>query len=407
VGERKGLWSFSVGRKAYNRVTVYERTPNGPLWIQWWTGRGERHREPIKDSAGNPCLDRSIAEELARRASDAQAKAREQASADNLLGRPPRRTLGELLTRYHTDRESEWGERHRRAQRGYRAFWLRAFGADYPLPLSAATVEKTVSVAGKASRWGARARQAYLRYIVDAVAYGEKKLKWYGEADNLSAVSFPRVQSTSRPYEVEEMLAMLEAAPEIDLRVAAALNLAYDTQRRPGAYRRLKREAYRRVRGTPVIAFPGETDKAGKAQLTVISESTAALIEELLETKASTRSGYVFYGDRRRNLGALGALTDKSLRRMVRRVEALTREWAAEGRAIHPVPSLKNRAIYGVKHRAVTDLSREVGRRGVSKQSGVREETLDRHYDQYDMDESAKVAEAAERLKRKGGTEKG
>jgi hypothetical protein len=298
-----------------------------------------------------------------------------------------RHTLAELLNTLHKARESGWAPSYIRNQKRMRAFWIEALGQDCPLPLPAGIVEDAARDAARAKGWTPRTHQAYLRYIVDAAYYGQRKLKWYGEQDNLSSVDFPAVQTISRPYSKDEIRRLLACAEAVDLRLAAWLHIAYDGARRSTAIRTLPASAYRVEGDRGTIHFPGHTDKARRSGVVVLSQSGREVVERLIATPAVKSSGLLFPGEWRGPRRA--CMTDRTLRRKLRALEQ------AAG-----VDSIPGRAMHGVKRRATTDAIRLSGVRTAAKQSGTSEATLQRHYDQDDMDDKAELADRLEALKR-------
>ena len=119
------LWRRSVGRKGFNRITVYERIPEGPLQILWWV-RGGAHRESLTTLDGVPIFDRSEAEEIAKRIAhriEKEGPLKATPLRDQLLGtlrKPERHFVGELFTQMHTDRSAEWSKKWAQDQRRYR-----------------------------------------------------------------------------------------------------------------------------------------------------------------------------------------------------------------------------------------------------------------------------------------------
>jgi integrase len=385
------LWSYTVGLKGYNRVKVYELTPGGPIYIQWWDASG-RHRESLRNVAKQPVVDRKLAILIANRASVEQAKARERKNAGVLLGIGETKLLTDLLTELHNAKQAEWSDKYKRDQERMREFWLRALGDKAPLPIPPEAVERAVRIAAKAKRWSPRSQQAHLRYIIDAVSFAQLKLKWLTESDNLSAVSMPRVESTSRPYTQAEMKALLMHAASIDLRIAGVLHIAYDGARRANAIRTLRASAYnvREIDGVMrgVIAFGASTDKARRSGEVVLTESARAVIEALLQDKDVRATGWLFPGEKRKANTKRGPLTYKTLIGLLRDVEKAAGVEHIEGRGLH-----------GVKRRAVTDARRVSDTRVVSKQSGTSEPTLRDRYDQDELEEKAKHADRLEELK--------
>lgn len=57
-------WRYRTGRKAHNRVTVYERPDGASIYIQWWED-GERHQKNLRTILGQPVTDRMLAVRIA------------------------------------------------------------------------------------------------------------------------------------------------------------------------------------------------------------------------------------------------------------------------------------------------------------------------------------------------------
>ena len=304
----------------------------------------------------------------------------------------PGRTLLDLLRRLHADKAADWSHAYNRAQERYRRFWLRALSPNHPLPLTPADVEKRARIAARVRSWSLRSHYACLRYIVDAAYYGQRKLKWYSEADNLSAVTFPRVQSVSRPYSVDEMTRLLAVSPAVDLRAAVALHIAYDSQRRATAILSLRADAYavEEIKGKAygVIQFPGHTDKARRSGRVVLTDIGRQLVEALLATPEVKASGFLFPGAKRSSERPLNRITFRTFCKLLNRVE-----YAAG------VEHVKGRGLHGVKRRAVTDGARVASLAAVSSQSGTNAETLRRVYLQDDLPLKADLADALNAIK--------
>lgn len=376
------LWRYTTGNKGLNRITVYERIPDGPLQIEWFDRDG-RHRETLKNMAGVVILDRDIATEIADSASTAQRKRREAGAAYELLGRPDPRTLKELTDAYHNAKEAGWSHHHVRIQKGLRDFWLLSLGGNTQLrEITPARVNQVVRIKAKGKDWSPRSQQKYLRYIVDAFTYAERKLKWIGEANNLSAVDLPRPRGVSRAYSLEDIQAMIATAPQVDPRIAAALWVLWVTGRRLNAVRTLTVAALEHEGERLVIQFPGETDKARRSGRAYLGERAACVVRALLELPAVQASGLLFpatiEGKPKR------ALSDGEFRELLRTVEQRAGVELRRGRGFH---AIKRRFSSESKDKAAA-----------SKQSGTRRETLETHYDQDDPAPKIALADDLDRL---------
>lgn len=398
--ERPGLWRFKVGQKGLNRVTVYEREAGSPLQIEWFDAAG-RHRETLTNTAGHPVLDKELAEEIARRSSEAQRRRREAKTAEALLGQKRRRTVGELLAAYHEAREPDWKAEHRRTQRLLRGFWTQALGKATPLrDVTPDRVERVVQTGARAKAWSARTRQKHLKYIVAAMNYARKKKKWISEAEDLSAVELPKSDARGPAYSREEMAALRDAAPDVGVLVAAAIEVAYATGRRLTAIRTLPVSAYRvetvAGREVGVVTFPKETDKAGRAGEAPLTAAARRAVERLLERPAVRASGLLFpSGDtgRREPLRRKRwhSISGKDLTDLLHAVERKAEVEEVPGRAWH-----------GIKRRTVTDQRRAYGgdMGVVSRQSGTTEEVLRRIYEQDDLAPKVALVERLEAYSR-------
>lgn len=356
-------------------MRVYERYPGGPLQIEY-TGAD---RQTLTNMADEPVTDRAIATKIADRLKDRLEEGSSQRVARAVLGLPEPRTLRELLTRYHADLEPEWSEGHLRTQRHLRDWWLERLGGSTELRrINEATVEREIRLATDARKWSARTRQKYLRYIMAAYRYARLKLKWIREGDALTGVTVPKPKRGGPSYSHAELLKLLKAAPGVDVRVWAALEAAYDTQARSRAVLHLRTEDY----DAGLLTFRAKYDKAKAERVAVLSPSARRAVEAVIA--ASPGPWLLMEAGRR--------LTYDELLDLLRATEK------AAG-----VPYVSGRGWHAVKRRAVTDARRAVGDMGaVSKQSGTTAATLERIYDQDDMEPKQAVADAMERLRHGG-----
>lgn len=369
------LWSYSTGIPGLSRVRVYERRPGGPLHIEFTGG----DRQTLSNLANRPIVDHTLATKIANKLSNRLERTGTRQSAREVLGLAAERTLSQLTARYHADRGDGWSQEHRRHQERLRDWWLERLGPrTLVYQVKEADVEAAVRKHG--TEWAKRTRQKYLRYVMALYNYAHRKLRWIKEEDALRGVDMPKPSRGGPSYSHPEMIAMLRKAPDVDLRASAALEIAYDTQARSRALLHLGTTD---VSG-PEVTFHAAYDKAGQARVAVLSPSARKAVERLLE--AHSGSEWLFEDDG-------GRMGYDQLLRLLRAVEK------AAG-----VAHVKGRGWHAVKRRAVTDARQAVGDMGaVSKQSGTLASTLERIYEQDDMEPKRGVAEAMEQLRRSAG----
>jgi integrase len=366
------LWSYSTGIRGLNRVRAYERIPGGPIQVEYTGGR----RQTLANLAGVPVVDRVLAEKVAD-ALAAKLKAKGSGKvAREVLGIEESRTLEELLDRYHRDRGPEWSEVHRKKQGATREWWAARLGLRTKLTeITEADVERAVSEWGRQHDWAPRTRQRHLVYLKAVFRYAHRKLHWIPAENSMSGVSVPRPDRGGPAYSTAEVRRLLEAAPSVDPRVAAALNIAYDTQARSRAVLHLRISDYL---GDGEVRFGKATDKAKKSRISALSPSAQAAVERILGPRE-----WLLEQDGRR-------MTYDELLALLRKVE--------ESAGVAHVPG---RGWHAIKRRGVTDARRAVGDMGaVARQSGTLASTLERVYEQDDMEPKRQIAEAMERLRR-------
>jgi len=299
-----------------------------------------------------------VAEKIARRMALAQERKRNQQAVE-LLGLPTGRTLKELLERRHADLARKWTPKYKRSRDALYRFWLDRLGDVRLTAVTAAVVER-VALEAQGSR-SVRWRQDVLRYLVDSFIYAEKKLKWIEARHNLSAVEVPAAKGKSVAYTEEEGRSLVRMLWTVHPVAGWMGTVAFQTGRRIGAIRTLKREHITTEPGWTLIAFPGETDKA--------RNSGVAAVHELPER------------------------TDWSVPPYEHCVAWLE---AAETRA--GISHLPGRGWHGLKRLYATLTA---GQPGADRQSGTRRETLEAHYRQDVMDPKKDVARLlAEKLAR-------
>lgn len=126
MGRPRNCWSLSVGERGH-RVTVYERVPDGALWLRWWApatpaerGRAERGRWRYRSLKHR---DRTLAETTARTVAG-------QLLQSTLAAESGRTTIGEVFAVYSSDvARYAKGDGPREARRRM-AVWSHVLGAE-------------------------------------------------------------------------------------------------------------------------------------------------------------------------------------------------------------------------------------------------------------------------------------
>lgn len=330
-------WRYTVGRKGVNRVTVYERDRGTSIYVLWHDDLG-RHRKSLATVLGHPVTDREIAIEAANRMAIAQKRKRNQQAAQ-ALGLPTKRTLGELFERRHSDLRVKWSEKYAKSRELRRAFWLTALGEECRLEaVSPAVVEMVAREAqgSKSDRW----RQDVLRYLVDSFGYARRKLKWIGEAHDLSAVDVPAAKGESKPYTLAEARKLLPALWDVHPVAGWIGEVAAQTGRRLTAIRKLRPTDVLEMDGCTVIQFPASTDK--------VRNSGQAVVD------------------------GLRARTDWTMPS-----QELCNAWIHEAEQRAGIQHQQGRAWHGLKRLYATLVA---GEPGADKQSGTLASTLETHY---------------------------
>jgi hypothetical protein len=368
------LWSYTVGERKLNRIRVYERRPNGPLYIEFYNGTG-RHQMSLTTATGVAIFDRELAKSIANSAASAQRKKREARVAHQLLGLPEPHTLSELLDKYWAARSAQWTVRSREDQVRIRQFWLTWLGPDRQLTdITPALAQAALRQAMRANNHlGPPSQVKYLTSLKSWFRHARTQLKWIGEHEDLEALGTPRVDSVSRPYTQEQVLRLLPATRQVDPRCAVLAHLAWISGRRATALRTLKASAYTRRGAYGVLHMPGETDKARKSGDVYLYGQVRELVEELLDQPAVKASGLLFPS---------GRLDDPAPRR-----KALgsmqSRTMLAEAEKLAGIKHVNGRAYHGIKRRfATTALAHDP--QAAAKQSGTLRKTLEAAYEQDD-----------------------
>jgi integrase len=396
-------WSEKVGGKGSCRVRVFERWPGGPIYAQWVLASGKKHTESLKTVGGKTIRDKALAVRIAK-AISAKLEDEAVATVRAALGLRVKRTLEELLTELHGVRGPAWDSKYKKGQERHRDFWYLKLGKDCALEnITAADVMSAATKAAKENAWSNRTHKSYLRYLVDAFLFGQNDLKWLGEDGNLSSVKFPKLDRNSKSYTEREILDLLDACPRVDLRVAAAAEIAFGTGRRINAIRQIETTDLVveeiEVPGfglihMMVVTWRGESDKAGKTSRSPLPPTARLAVEALLETRVVQESGYLF--PNRRDLSRLASTANEAKDIRPMREEDLI-EMLHEAEQLAGVPTLKGRAFHGIKRRQVTVAVEEVQNLEiVAAQSGTTVEMLRSTYLQEDLATKAGLASKLE-----------
>lgn len=366
------LWSYIAGTRGVSRVRVYERRSNGPLHVEWYRS-GQRFQRSLKTVTGEVIMDRRQAKAIAdRMVRDLEAS--HARTTDRLVyGFSGARTLASLLGQLHQDKASGWSEGYVRDQERYRDFWLEKLGAGTRLvSVNAAMVEAVGRREAARREWSDRTHGAYLRYLVDAFYYAERKLKWIEQRHNLSAVDIPSPNSKGRSYTKEEIRRLLPALEELGTVPGWAGHIAWQTGRRRNAIFTLPKTAVALEEGRAVIEWPEETDKAGREGMSVVVGPALRLLRDLMDRPGPYVVGVEPPSEEQRG------------------------DWMRAAEEAAGVKHVKGRAWHGIKRRWS---NRTDGMKGRSAQAGTREDTLQRVYDPKDD------LEAAEAIARKLASE--
>ncbi len=359
------LWRHTVGKKGVSRVTAYQRPDSPALYIEWWDDSG-RHRQALKALTGHPVTDRELAVRIVEEASKKQEQLSNQKAAEGFLGVSPNRTLAELLEALHSVRGQGWSDQHARDQFRYREYWLQKLGTGIRLSrVTAAAVESVVAKEAHEKSWSPRTVRGYLRYLVDAFSFAERKLKWIDPRHNLSAVDMPTGRGASNAYTLAEVRRLLPALEEVHPEAGLIGHIAWQTGRRLSAILALRAKDVRFEEGCAVIRFPGETDKARKTGEAALVGKAARNLRALTERRTKAR----LFGLSRNDL---------------------IKVWLPNAESAAGIDHVPGRAWHGIKRAYATATEGIVGR---DRQSGTREDTLREVYRQDEIGPKVELAE--------------
>jgi hypothetical protein len=372
-----GLFRYSAGRAGFNLVTVFRRYEGGPIYIETWPG-GKRRKQTLRKTLGAPLYDEKRAMHIA----DLVATKIERAAhgeIDKLLGIPEKKTLKDLLDAYHEKRGRRWGT-NKRHQELAKAFWIKRLGATTDARRVAGMVSDIEAIAAEEAaqrNWSPRTEGKYLKYLRTAFNFGRKKLKWFDEKHDLSALEIPPPDSVGESYSLDETRKLLAGTIEIDLRCAVAARIAYVSLRRIGAIRQLRTDNVKREGDDIAIYVHRSQDKVRKSGEVMIGDTESVeLIERLLKTPAVKASGLLFPN---------GDLNDKSASRRPVRYELLN-DWLIAAEKVAGVARVKGRGYHAFKRRAASEADKAGILGDAAQQAGTNEMTLRRVYVQHDRD---------------------
>ena len=366
---RPPLWRYTTGIKGVSRVTVYERSNRPCLYVDYFEESG-RIQRTIERHTGTPLPNTEQGRGLAVRFAERLTQEREQ-----LMYRRTARTLGvvapstlpELLKRLHVDKSERWSETHSRDQKRFRAFWTAKLGPVMLQQVSASLVERVAADEAKRRKWAPRTHGSYLRYIVDAFYYAERKLKWIDARDNLSAVDIPSPRSRGISYSLEEIADLLPTLDQVAPEAAWIGHVAWQTGRRLSAIRQLRKRDVLTTDGRAVLRFGRSTDKVGAEGEAVVVGRAAELTDDLMRSTGK----YV--------LGSEPPSLD------------VCEDWLVAGEKLAKIDHVKGRAWHGLKRRWASETQGQQNRQG---QAGTQEGTLRRVYEQDDLEPKARLASA-------------
>jgi integrase len=302
----------------------------------------------------------------------------------------------EQLVRYEaaeTARQEAWAARERAKEGGE------------PLPpLPPLPPKVAAPTSGRQIRpWAAsRTRNKPRRYLKDAFEYARVHLKWLTEAETLSGLRMEKPRQGGSAYAEAELHRLAKVVDFIDLRLAVAFFIAWDTGRRVGAIRQLRTADIREVPPEPgcegpvmmAIRFDREFDKPRADGEAVVTQATARLIRVLMGTRVVRETGILF--PNRSNLSSLrpghGELA------VIQPFSSTTADdLLGEAERMAEVPHVPGRLWHGIKRRTVTRQRKVAGDWApVSRQSGTDPRTLIGIYNQVDLEDQLALAAALE-----------
>lgn len=378
---KRTLWRYATGQKSVNRVTVYERPDSPHLYIEWYDD-DSRHQESLRSATGKPVTDKKLAMRIADRVAKGQEQKRNAEAAELIFGvRIGKHTLKELLDQLHEVRGARWRESTRSSQKKFRAFWLSRLGEDFSIiAWTPQMVERVAAKAAKEKRWSPRTEGSYLRYLIDAAAFAQKKLKWLTEENNLSAVDIPDRSSEGIPYTDDEVRRLLPALRAVDLRAGLVGDAYWQAGRRLTATRMLKVADVVLDGPVAILAYARGSDKAKKRGEAVLAGLAVESLRRLMETPAVRASGL---------LCPAGELNDATAFRAPCGPDAFTKHWLIEAEEAAGIPHRTGRGLHGIKRAFATEAQDQDA---AALQSGTTMKVLQSVYRQAKLEPKKKLA---------------
>lgn len=408
---KEKLWSYSVGKRGRDRVRVYEPRPGGALMIAYRTPEGGLQREALSQWAETPVYCRDTAERIATRISSRLADARDDDQLRGFLGLSKRRTLKELLDSYHEAKEEGWSEAHRNDQRRWRQTFLEFLGEDRQIhQITPAEVESVV--VEELGDLSPSRRKKALQYMSAVYRFAQRKLKWLSEEDNLSAISFPRVEANvGVAYSRSELDRLIPAMTKVDPRAGFVGEMMSFTARRLNATKQLtvgdcSRQLVElpsgQVRTAWIVQFVPEHDKAERTSRIPLSTRAAELLEMLLKKPAVQATGMLCPSGDLDDPATISHHRGKPVPRPVIDHSDLNR-MLHEAEALAGIEHISGRAFHGIKRAVVTrSLGDAVPIDVLAALSGTNAATLRGHYTKLDRDVGSLLAWVGDRSRTRG-----
>lgn len=378
---KRTLWRYAVGSKTVNRVTVYQRGDSPNLYVEWYDDEG-RHQESLRTATGKPITDKTLAMAVADRMAADQERKRNNEFGTMVFGSGGNHTLKELLERLHEDKARKWRDSTKKGQLNFKRFWLGKLGDEFRIrSWTGPQIERIVARAAKAEKWSPRTEGSYLRYIIDAAYYAQKKLKWLTEDQNLSAVEIPDPASEGVPYSEAEVAKLLPALRSVDPRAGLVGDAYWQAGRRLNATKTLRASQVRFDGAYAVLAYARGTDKAKKKGEAVLAGRAVGNLRKLMETPAVRASGL---------LCPEGELSSRRAKREVERSERFHKVWLPAAEQAAGIAHIAGRGFHGLKRAFATEAGDQDA---AALQSGTTGQTLEAVYRTAKLEPKKKLAQ--------------
>lgn len=399
-GEER-TWSHSTGTAKHNRVRVYERTPGGPIWIEYRVA-GRLVRRSLSTLTAAPVLDRTVARAVAEKVAAHLRVAETEEQLLTTMGVPKDRTLAALLDAFHKG-NPQWEGRHLTDCLRWRRRYMDALGADRRIhTITASDVQRAVTeTVGSLS---ASQRAKMLKYLRKAFKFAIHTLRWLPITHELTGLTIP-AQSPNRgkAFSDDELDAIARELPGIDLRAAFIQAVQESTGQRTKPLRLLRVRDCRRVTlqdqlggvvTTWQITLIATHTKDRRENALALTERPAQLLDRLMETPAVRATGLVCPGGNLADAQPTVRHRRKVIPRRAIDHGKLVEFWReAERRA--GVESIPSRAFHGVKRTVTTRATSAGVPLGIlSATSGTTVQTLSKDYDKTGENLGAKLAGA-------------